>query len=212
MKLILTRHGNTFAPGDKVVWTGKGNDLPLVRKGREQAGAIAAAINKKKIHLSAVYCSTLDRTKEFAEIIIKELQLKKRVVIDSRLDEIDYGNWTGLTSEQVAEKFGQKVLEDWNKHSIWPTDSGWRGSEEKTISEVVTFTRDVISSRQGGDTILIISSNGRLRYFLKLIPREFEKRRKNQTYKVNTGHICRLDYHDAILSLVYWNIPPEDIY
>ena len=33
IELLLVRHGNTFAPGDRVVWVGKGQDLPLVESG-----------------------------------------------------------------------------------------------------------------------------------------------------------------------------------
>ena len=37
MRLILSRHGNTFSPGEKAVWVGRRSDLPLVEEGRRQA-------------------------------------------------------------------------------------------------------------------------------------------------------------------------------
>ena len=45
IELLLVRHGNTFAPGDRIVWVGKGEDLPLVESGRAQAEALAAALH-----------------------------------------------------------------------------------------------------------------------------------------------------------------------
>ena len=43
-KILLARHGNTFGPGDRIVWVGAQEDLPLVEKGEEQARALGNAL------------------------------------------------------------------------------------------------------------------------------------------------------------------------
>ena len=44
MDILFARHGNTFGPGDKVVWVGRETDLPLVEKGLAQAEAAGQAL------------------------------------------------------------------------------------------------------------------------------------------------------------------------
>jgi probable phosphoglycerate mutase len=212
MKLYLIRHGNTFAPGDPIVWVGKKNNLPLVDKGVEQAENLAKELQAKGIQPSVIYCSSLLRTKQFAEILIDKMKLDLKPQIDDRLTEIDYGDWNGLTSDQVVHKFGQEVIDEWTNRSRWPRGCNWGGTEPKTVAEIFSFINDITTIYGGKRCILAITSNGRLRYFLKLIPRAFEQHINNRAFKVNTGHVCRIDYHDAIFSLKFWNAAPAEIY
>lgn len=211
MKLFLARHGNTFAPGQKVVWTGGDYDIPLVEKGREQAGTLAAVLARKNIALSDIYCGSLKRTLEYAEIIAGHLKIQKPPVIDDRLNEIDYGNWTGLSGGEIEKKYGKDELEAWNTDSTWPKNAGWSGTEQATIDKIIQFTNEITPRYDESETVLVVSSNGKLRYFLKLIPYEFEKRIKSQAFKVKTGNICRLDIHKSEIRLVFWNIGPNRI-
>ena len=67
--LLFARHGNTFGPGDKVVWVGRETDLPLVEKGLEQAAAAAEALRRTDLIPDAIYCASLQRTRRFAAIV-----------------------------------------------------------------------------------------------------------------------------------------------
>ncbi len=60
--LLLARHGNTFAPGQKVVWVGARNDLSLVESGLAQAHVLAEALEKASVKPDAIYAATLKRT------------------------------------------------------------------------------------------------------------------------------------------------------
>ena len=57
--LLLGRHGNTFAPTDKVVWVGAHNDLPLVESGLKQAHTLADALQENAVIPQAIYCGPL---------------------------------------------------------------------------------------------------------------------------------------------------------
>ena len=70
---LFARHGNTFGPGDKVVWVGRETDLPLVEKGLQQAAAAAAAFRRKGLIPEVIYCASLQRTRRFAEIVAETL-------------------------------------------------------------------------------------------------------------------------------------------
>jgi broad specificity phosphatase PhoE len=131
-------------------------------------------------------------------------------IIDQRLNEIDYGEWSGLTNSQVREQFGAEELERWEKYSKWPTTGNWKGSEAATVAKVTAFVDDLIKKYPSNTTILAVSSNGLLRYFLKLIPNEFDIRIKNQTLKIATGKMCKLIYENNQWKIDFWNVGPLD--
>ena len=208
MQIFLLRHGNTFAPGEKVVWVGKSLDLPLVPSGMEQARLCAAALSKNVSGISAVYCSTLRRTREYAEVILRELNLGLSLRVDSRLDELDYGRWGGLAKDEVIQKFGAAELEAWESASVWPTHADWGSSEEEVMAEIRSFVDDLVESQGPAGRVLVVSSNGRIRYFLKLAAGEFERRTQDRSFSVKTGHICEMVWEHGTFSVKRWNQSP----
>lgn len=207
MRLILARHGNTFAPGDKVVWAGSTNDLKLVESGLKQAHVAADYLIQEKITPKAIYCSPLQRTKKFAEIIIERLQLNCQPIVDERLNEIDYGEWTGRSDQEIIDQFGADELKQWSEFSLWPKKGSWGSSESAVKSDIQSFASE-LQKYSANDTIIVVSSNGRLRYFLTLLGDEFEKRRQNNTLKVKTGHLCELQSSNGTFELKYWDKNP----
>jgi broad specificity phosphatase PhoE len=206
VRLILARHGNTFSPSDKVVWVGKSNDLPLVESGRTQAAIAAKAL--EKIRFDGVFSGPLQRAFEFATIISQKLNITAPVV-DPRLDEIDYGNWSGLSDEEIRQRFGATELEAWNNRSVWPLNAGWSGEEEIVRQEVRAFIADLRASKADG-TFLIVSSNGRLRYFLTLIDGAFEKAIKTAAFKMKTGYLSAISFPSGSTpEIEFWNIDPN---
>ncbi|NLF26057.1 MAG: histidine phosphatase family protein [Deltaproteobacteria bacterium] len=211
MEIILLRHGNTFSAGEKVVWVGKTLDLPLSPSGVEQAKRCAGALAARRDKIEAVYCSVLQRTRVFAEIIIKELGLKLDPRVDPRLDELDYGAWSGLSKDEVVQKYGADELEAWERFSKWPKQAGWGGNEAQVMEEVRGFAGDLEADLNGsGKQALVVSSNGRLRYFLKLAAGEFERRVQSRSFSVKTGHIGRLVRQDGVYEVKGWNLSPDE--
>lgn len=207
--LILCRHGNTFAPEDKVVWTGSSNDLPLVDKGYEQASAVADWLNRVNIRPDILYCGRLVRTKEFAKTISKSCDLVD-AQISPYLDEIDYGAWTGLSDAEVIEQFGEEHLNAWRQKSKFPPDHQWNEKEENVVRRVNEFYT-MIETEHAGKTILLVSSNGVLRYFLKREEALFQKQITDQSFAVKTGHVGIVEIEAGHLNLLQWNQNPNDL-
>jgi broad specificity phosphatase PhoE len=220
MKLILARHGNTFEPGEAVVWTGATNDLPLAKEGIAQAKRLAKALLDAAIQPAAIYCGPLKRTLDYANLIATEIAEQEKTkssvngsiprtipltVIDQRLCELDYGYWTGLTDQEVIERYGVDELEAWDQRSQWPQAAGWTEAENNVIQEIQSFFEELKHCHHPNDTLLIISSNGKLRYFLSLIPGEFQKRLEQKSFKVKTGNICILDVLIDRVLVAKWN-------
>ncbi|MFZ2620662.1 MAG: histidine phosphatase family protein [Alphaproteobacteria bacterium] len=210
MKLILARHGNTFNAGEPVVMAGLTNDVPLVTKGMEQADAVGKALKHAGITPAAVYCSTLQRTRQFAEIVCATLGLPLEPQPDARLDELDYGAWTGLTDAEIdAMPFGAEARENWQKKSIWPSHAQWNPTPEKVIADVKSFAADMTQRHGDAAAVLAVTSNGRLRYFLHLYPGAWEKHHAAGNVKVGTGHLCVLDESDDNWEIEAWNVAPH---
>lgn len=209
MQIILARHGNTFSPNDAAVWVGAKQDLSLVDSGILQAKCLGLALQKANIQLKAVYCGPLKRTRDYASIVLKALNSSLKPIIDSRLNEIDYGDWSGLSHLQIQEMGQGSELSAWENFSVWPQNSDWQGSAAQIISEVKEFAEDLAQQYEPSDSILLISSNGRLRYFLQLIPNAFEQHIENNDIKVLTGNICFFLYEHKKWQIKFWNKSPH---
>lgn len=114
MRLFALRHGET-------VWTRErrfsgSRDLSLTAHGQRQAQALADTLATEKI--AAVYTSPLARTRGTAEFIAGPHRLS--VVADPGLREMSFGEWEGLTRDDVAAR--------------WPELFAlWRTSPERAI-------------------------------------------------------------------------------
>ncbi len=211
MQIILSRHGNTFSAGETAVWVGARQDLPLVDSGIRQAKVLANVIQKTGLILKAIYCGPLTRTRHYASIVTEELHSSLIPIIDYRLNEIDYGNWSGLSNTEIQEKGGSNELAAWENLSQWPQTAGWSSSSTAISNEVKAFADDLVKKYDPSDTILVITSNGRLRYFLKLIPQAFEQAILNKAFKVATGNLCLFIYDDTRWQIKFWNKKPEQL-
>lgn len=207
MRLILCRHGNTFGPGDKISWVGSQNDLPLVQQGIIQAQNVGTALSE--IRLSAIYFAPLQRTRQFAEIVAGVSKQEAPLIEDLRLTELDYGLWSGLTDQEIADKFSETCLREWTERSIWPKECGWASNELSVSEEVRNFATEIGSTYDEDANVLVVTSNGKLRYFLKLIDGEFERRLRQRSFKVATGRVCILHFRQQKFQLSLWNEHPE---
>ncbi|SMF78863.1 probable phosphoglycerate mutase [Tistlia consotensis] len=209
-RLLLARHGNTFAPGDTPVMVGAASDLPLVEKGEAQARALGDALRTAGIDPHRVYAGPLKRTADFARIALAEARLDRPVLIDERLREIDYGPWEGKSDAALAAEGHGAALAAWRDRSVWPGEAGWRPDEASLEARVLAFAREAVAGLPDEDAVLVVSSNGVLRYFLKLVPGAFEQAAGAGTAKLGTGKLSILTHHEEDgWNVVLWNREPE---
>lgn len=210
MQLILARHGNTFQSNQNVVWVGSQNDLPLVDSGIDQAKHLGQMLLAARVKLDAIYAGPLQRMVSYADILLQEMQLMLKPVIDWRLNEIDYGQWSGLTSKEVQEKFGKEAFYRWESYSEWPQQSEWGESADLVTHRIRDFVDSLLAIHHHHETILLVASNGCLRYFLNLIPGALEKYIANKEVKIATGHVCKLSNQDTQWFVDAWNLSPAE--
>ena len=207
--IILARHGNTFAAGEVPVWVGANQDLALVESGRDQALAVAKELRHRDQIPVQIICGPLKRTHEFARIISSELSLPQVPLVDHRLNEIDFGVWSGKTNEEISALYGHEILMNWDKRGMWPHHAGWVTQYPEFVAQVHDLVREIIWSKSSDGPVLFVTSNGRLRYFLSLVHSAFHERASNGTLKVKTGALSELNWNGKEFEIVNWNISPS---
>lgn len=208
MKLILARHGNTFESGQPAYYVGSQQDMPLVAFGHTQAMLLGQALAQRYPHLAAVYTGPLQRMVATAQLALEAMQSSIHSQVDLRLNELDYGAWSGLTSQEVKDRFGAQDYEDWERQSQWPSQGAWGESESAVIARIQSFAVDLVARHAEHEQVCVVASNGCLRYFLTLVPGAFDELIAQHKLKIATGHICELRYHQGQWSLEAWNQSP----
>jgi probable phosphoglycerate mutase len=109
-QLILVRHGQT--EWNRVERFRGRADVPLNETGLAQAAATAQRV-AQEWKPAAVYSSPLSRAVKTAEAIATNLGLAVQVL--DGLADIDYGEWQGLTNEEVRQRWPEQ-WELWYRH------------------------------------------------------------------------------------------------
>jgi broad specificity phosphatase PhoE len=151
--IILARHGETDWNRERR-WLGL-TDLSLNERGREQARALAERL--EAVPFSAVYASDLRRAYETALVVAERKGLA--VTPMRELREVDVGSWTGLSQEEVKERFPDAYT-----HVRARTGRGWEGGE--TYAEMgrrVLEAMRSIAREYPGDAVLVVTHSGPIR-------------------------------------------------
>ncbi len=211
MLLLLARHGNTFEKGDKIVWVGARTDLPLTAKGREQAAALGHGLARLKPHVERIVCGPLKRTHEHAAIAAERFGFVAAAHVDERLREIDYGAWEAKSTEEIQALGGEAELAAWNEKGEWPKAPGWTPSPEVIAANVAQLAGECAAAFDPAGAVLLVTSNGILKFFLKLVPGAFEDMAARGALKVATGRCCALRHSEHGWEVVFWDRDPAQL-
>lgn len=206
--LLLARHGNTFAPGEPAVWVGAHEDLPLVASGRQQALQLGQALAASRLKPVAIMAGPLLRTTEYAHIVA-ETYGGPTPECDDRLCEIDYGDWGGQTSEALIARHGDNVVTAWNERGQWPERGNWRPDPGLLRAGLKHMVNGLERRFPGDETVLLVSSNGILRFFLDLVPGAFALMARDRSLKTATGAISALNRTQGPYRVAFWNQKPD---
>lgn len=206
MRLILVRHGNTFGPGDKVVWCGARTDLALVEKGHEQAQAVGAILADAAIAPVSIICGPLIRTRQTAAAIADKTGFEAaRVTIDERLREVDYGSWEGRSNDEIREEFGDEDLTRWQTDGIRPENRGWSPDEDTIRDNWNALVAEAQETCGDKDDIVVVSSNGFFRFAGLAMGADHDKT------KMATGALSLVEVTGGGYRIMFWNRRPDDL-
>jgi probable phosphoglycerate mutase len=208
-KLILLRHGNTFASNEVPYQVGCKTDLPLTEKGLIQAHNFVSYLQDQKIDPYAIVAGSLQRQTQTAHIIHQAFTQAKLSTHQAALDEIDYGIWEKLTTESICAQW-PKEYEAWHYQAAWP-----EGVFERSLSFHLGLLKEWIQSLAEqvphNGTVVAVSSNGIIRLLLHFIPTLWQTlvdSAQMNEYKVGTGSFCILEFNNQIPTISQWNQAP----
>jgi 2,3-bisphosphoglycerate-dependent phosphoglycerate mutase len=207
-RLIIARHGNTFAPEAIVTRVGK-TDLPLVDSGRYQGKILGQYLKQHQLIPDIIFTSQLLRTQQTADEIEAVLSTRlPRYVLDI-FNEIDYGPDENQPEASVRNRLGDAVLDAWDKNAIVPP--GWLVDVEGVIKAWRSFADDILL-RYTNKTILVVSSNGMIR-FAPHLTGDMAAFTQEHHLKVATGALCSFIYNPETSSWICsaWNLRPNKI-
>jgi broad specificity phosphatase PhoE len=156
-RILLVRHGETDWNAERR-WQGHA-DPPLNELGREQARSLAALLAGRSI--SAVYSSDLQRASETARIVAGSLALP--VLLRERLREVDVGEWSGLTTTEIEERF-PGALERRRAGG-----NGWElGESYEAMGERIEAALLAVAATHRAETVLAVTHGGPVRMMRRL--------------------------------------------
>lgn len=140
-ELILIRHGETT--GESHLRLYGATDVALSELGIDQMRCVADALATTPV--DTVVVSSLARSREGAALL--EMDEHAPTVAKPDLREVDFGDWEGLTVDEVAERFPEE-------HARWKAgeaDFKYPGGEAQTNfrARVAMATREMLDEFEG---------------------------------------------------------------
>lgn len=149
MDLLLVRHGQTdWNPIGRVM----GHlDIPINKTGVEQSEHLMEWL--KNVELHAIYSSPIKRALQTAQIIAKGKNGLK-VIEEQGVAEIDYGEWVGITFEEV----GQKFKREHENYRFSPSKMKIPGGERvRDVQKRAVAAIERIRKKHEGERVLVVS-------------------------------------------------------
>lgn len=199
MRIFLIRHGETLWTATRR-YQGTTN-VPLTRGGIRQAKAIARALESERP--TRLYTSTLRRARDTAARMARSLGLKP--LIDSRLNEIDFGEWEGADYRILAQR-SKKEFRAWREGRLKKPPGGESiASLSRRIGE---FLKEILD-RYPEETLAIVSHGGPIKMFLFKALNGFVRRTAPfpsvWSLRIDPGSISLIEGNQSLLQIVWTN-------
>jgi probable phosphoglycerate mutase len=150
--LLLARHGETDWNLERR-WQGHA-DSDLTLNGRAQAQALAGHLHERGI--DAIYSSDLRRARDTAGIVAGELGLP--VQVDEALREVDVGEWSGLTTDEIEKRYPAGVARRRDGETGWE-----HGESIEAMGARIAAVLVAIAAAHSNETVLVVTHGGPIR-------------------------------------------------
>ncbi len=187
-RVYFVRHGATQLTAENRFSGAVGVDLS--DEGRAQVARLASRIAGDEI--AALYCSSMSRAVETAEILARPRGLTP--IQDDGLKEISHGRWEGLTRQEVEEQFSEE-------YTAWESDPftfAPVGGESgiSVLARSLPAVRRIVSAHRDQTTI-VVSHKATLRLLLSSLlgidPRGYRDRLDQSPACLNV-----VDFKDSV--------------
>jgi probable phosphomutase (TIGR03848 family) len=152
--VILLRHGRSTSNTAGVL-AGRADGVDLDDKGREQAAGLIDRIGDLPIR--AVITSPLLRCRRTVEPLAEALCLEP--LIDDRLAEVDYGDWTGRKIGELTKEPLWRVVQAHPSAAVFPGGEGLAQVQARAVAAVREHDRR-LAEQHGGDALWVACTHG----------------------------------------------------
>ena len=154
MTVILLRHGRSTSNTAGVL-AGRSEGVDLDDKGREQAAGLIDRIGDLPIR--AVVSSPMLRCRRTVGPLAEALCLEP--LIDDRLSEVDYGEWTGRKIGELAKEPLWSVVQAHPSAAVFPGGEGLAQVQARAVAAVREHDRRV-AQEHGADVLWLACTHG----------------------------------------------------
>ncbi len=154
MTVILLRHGRSTSNTAHVL-AGRSEGVDLDERGREQAEALVDRLGSLPIR--ALVSSPLLRCMRTIEPLAAALGVEP--IVDERLSEVDYGQWTGRKLGDLVNEPLWKVVQAQPSAAVFPGGEGLAQVQARAVTAVREHDRR-LADEQGGDTLWLACTHG----------------------------------------------------
>ena len=197
VRLLLLRHGEVEERYHRIF--GGRIDMDLSPQGHAQAEMLARYLRQRPV--DAIYASPMRRAQQTLAPL--ERHCPRPPVVLQELREVDFGDWTGLSWEQVHARFGVRAF-DWLQQlqaaAIPNAESG-----AAFRSRVEPALRRVLHSH-AGQTVAIVCHGGVVRMMLSVLlglPLE-----QTASFEIDYASLTRVEVHEHRTEVTLLNFAP----
>jgi len=160
LHIYIFRHGETTFNRSKR-FTGRVNSR-LTPKGIEQANLIAEKLREKMFQIA--FKTSLSRSSNSLEIVLKYHPECKKVMVDDRMIERSYGDLERKYHKTVIKKYGKRQFDLWHRSYDVPPPGG--ESMKMVEKRVLSFVKDLLTLMEKEKINVVISAhNNSMRIF-----------------------------------------------
>ncbi len=194
-KITFISHGATIHSEENRLFD-NGNYPPLNEAGQQEIEKICEWLKEKAIKNDKIYSSPALRTIQSAQMISKVF--KKDFEVLDNLEPRKYGVWSGLTFEQIEEKYPQ-MLEQMHENpcSYSPENGEAVGDFDKRVDTVI---KKIVEENIGNRVIIVTHPDviqAAISSAIMLSPRHQAK------VYIRTGSATQISYFEPWASLMY---------
>ena len=154
--VLLLRHGRSTANAAGIL-AGRAAGVDLDPKGLEQADEAGRRL--AGIDVVRVVCSPVVRCRQTAAAALAVAGITAEVVVDERLSECDYGEWTGRKLSDRAREGIWRTVQDAPSEVVFPGGETMLGMRDRVVAAVREHD-DEVRARYGDHAVVLVVSHG----------------------------------------------------
>jgi len=154
MTVILVRHGRSTSNTAHTL-AGRSDGVDLDDKGSEQAQALVGRLSELPIR--AIVRSPLLRCERTVQPLAAALGLDP--IVDERISEVDYGEWTGRKIGELVKDPLWAVVQQQPSAAVFPGGEGLAAVQARAVAAVREHDRRLAEQHEG-DALWVACTHG----------------------------------------------------